>query len=301
MTLERLNLVVLKVRVIHPKCITTAISRIAKIDKLHQAKVVHGQTQGKKLKDIWGKIAGSLNLTWPSFLILLLLQQPFQSAINLHCVCLICHDTGWTGILDKNFRKGLDVVVIIVQYMLNCALIADVWFIRCPCRACHGKSTTFNEWQWLCKKQKICSQSKEVYCQCCCCHLVLVERSTSTLSCNVGQIMIDLIWTYSKKKSSTICALLTNQSMNLFLEGLRLLCGTLSSEGRVLRSPASKIEYITRLQLTSRLTKQSWREQHALQSPHQKSQNLSHTWNAKKSLIKYQHSRVILRNEGVKL
>ena len=85
-----------------------------------------------------------------------------------------------------------------------------------------------------------------------------------------------------EKKSSTICALLTNQSMNLFLEGLRLLCGTLSSEGRVLRSPASKIEYITRLQLTSRLTKQSWREQHALQSPHQKSQNLSHTWNAKK-------------------
>ena len=54
----------MKVRVIHPKCITTAISRIAKIDKLHQAKVVHGQTQGKKLKDIWGKIAGSLNLTW---------------------------------------------------------------------------------------------------------------------------------------------------------------------------------------------------------------------------------------------
>ena len=164
LTLERLNLVVLKVRVIHPKCITTAISRIAKIDKLHQAKVVHGQTQGKKLKDIWGKIAGSLNLTWPSFLILLLLQQPFQSAINLHCVCLIWYDTGWTGILDKNFRKGLDVVVIIVQYLLNCALIADVWFIRCPCRACHGKSTTFNEWQWLCKKQKICSQSKEVYC-----------------------------------------------------------------------------------------------------------------------------------------
>ena len=69
-----------------------------------------------------------------------------------------------------------------------------------------------------------------------------------------------------------------------FLEGLRLLCGTLSSEGRVLRSPASKIEYITRLQLTSRLTKQSWREQHALQSPHQKSQNLSHTWNAKKKV-----------------
>ena len=61
----------MKVRVIHPKCITTAISRIAKIDKLHQAKVVHGWPDtGQKIE---GHYLGqncwiTKFLTWPHFL-----------------------------------------------------------------------------------------------------------------------------------------------------------------------------------------------------------------------------------------